>query len=149
MSRDSAAEGLIPSSTEDESEVGIPDWPVFTEATPTSEVPPTPDAVTSLPALPTLEGTSADHTPPHLIVSYSADAPPSSEGLAPAEAPPPPEGLPLPEAPPPPEGLPLPEAPPPPYEEPAQNWRLLHIDFRPQCRNSGGILVKPKFDSFE
>ncbi len=137
MSRDSAAEGLIPSSTEDESEVGIPDWPVFTEATPTSEVPPAPDAVISLPALPTLERTSADHTPPNPIASYSADAPRFPETLAPAESPPPPEGL------------PLPEAPPPPYEEPAQNWRLLHIDFRPQCRNSGGILVKPKFDSFE
>ena len=45
-----------------------------------------------------------------------------------------------------------PDAPPPPYEESPANvlrWRLLHVDFRPSCRNRGGILVKPTFDRFE
>ncbi len=47
----------------------------------------------------------------------------------------------------------FPEAPPPPYEEdsPANvlGWRLLHVDFRPTCRDRGGILAKPTFDRFE
>ena len=46
----------------------------------------------------------------------------------------------------------FPDAPPPPYEESPENalgWKLLHVDFRPSCRNRGGILVKPTFDRFE
>ena len=45
----------------------------------------------------------------------------------------------------------FPDAPPPPYEESAAalRWTLLHVDFRPTCRNRGGILVKPTFDRFE